>query len=348
MPLDAAQAHLHLLLHRAFSTWVQSSLATLSFSTPAANPSSSMADSSSSSSTAAAIIADSMSHASWPIISSIKQEKENRNDDHASLIHDYRSKIETKLSNIWDRPERESLLQGNLFSGEIPEFVYSLHDLVRLNLASNNFFGEISLGFNNLTRLRTLYLESNKLSGAIPKLKLPNLKQFNVSNNLLNGYVPKQLQSYSSSSFLGNSLCGRPLNACPEDRGGAANPAIGGDININDHHKKRKLSGGAIAGIVIGSVLAFLVIVMFLIFFCRKKKSKKTSSVDIATVKHREVEIPGEKLPVESENGGYGNGHSVADAVAAAMVGNGKSEAGGASGAKKLAFFGNTVRVFDI
>ncbi|KAM1721447.1 hypothetical protein ACFX12_022987 [Malus domestica] len=32
-----------------------------------------------------------------------------------------------------------SLLQGNLFSGEIPEFVYSLHDLVRLNLASNNF-----------------------------------------------------------------------------------------------------------------------------------------------------------------------------------------------------------------
>ncbi|KAM1129758.1 hypothetical protein EV1_039092 [Malus domestica] len=243
---------------------------------------------------------------------------------------------------------RNLYLQGNLFSGEIPEFVYSLHDLVRLNLASNNFSGEISLGFNNLTRLRTLYLESNKLSGAIPELKLPNLDQFNVSNNLLNGSVPKQLQSYSSSSFLGNSLCGRPLNACPGDRGGAANPAIGGDININDHHKKRKLSGGAIAGIVIGSVLAFLVIVMFFIFFCRKKKSKKTSSVDIATVKHREVEIPGEKLPVESENGGYGNGHSVADAAAAAMVGNGKSEAGGASGAKKLAFFGNAARVFDL
>ncbi|XP_068308340.1 probable inactive receptor kinase At1g48480 [Pyrus communis] len=235
---------------------------------------------------------------------------------------------------------RNLYLQGNLFSGEIPEFLYSLHDLVRLNLASNNFSGEISLGFNNLTRLRTLYLESNKLSGAIPELKLPNLDQFNVSNNLLNGSVPKQLQSYSSSSFLGNSLCGLPLDACPGDGGG--------DINMNDSHKGRKLSGGAIAGIVIGSVLSFLVIVMLLIFFCRKKKSKKTSSVDIATVKHPDVEIPGEKLPAEAENVGYGNGSSVAAAAAAAMVGNGKSEANSAVGAKKLVFFGNGARVFDL
>ncbi|XP_009360057.1 probable inactive receptor kinase At1g48480 [Pyrus x bretschneideri] len=235
---------------------------------------------------------------------------------------------------------RNLYLQGNLFSGEIPEFLYSLHDLVRLNLASNNFSGEISLGFNNLTRLRTLYLESNKLSGAIPELKLPNLDQFNVSNNLLNGSVPKQLQSYSSSSFLGNSLCGLPLDACPGDGGG--------DINMNDNHKGRKLSGGAIAGIVIGSVLSFFVIVMLLIFFCRKKKSKKTSSVDIATVKHPEVEIPGRKLPAEAENVGYGNGSSVAAAAAAAMVGNGKSEANSAVGAKKLVFFGNGARVFDL
>ncbi|KAM1398420.1 hypothetical protein ACFX2I_015875 [Malus domestica] len=239
---------------------------------------------------------------------------------------------------------RNLYLQGNLFSGEIPEFLYSLHDLVRLNLASNNFSGEISLGFNNLTRLRTLYLESNKLSGAIPELKLPNLDQFNVSSNLLNGSVPKQLQSYPSSSFLGNLLCGGPLDACPGD-GGAAG---GGDININDNHKRRKLSGGAIAGIVIGSVLAFLVIIMLLIFFCRKKKSKKTSSVDIATVKHPEVEIPGEKLPAEAENVGYGNGSSVAAAAAAAMVGNGKSEFNSAGGAKKLVFFGNGARVFDL
>ncbi|ONI09389.1 hypothetical protein PRUPE_5G235500 [Prunus persica] len=244
---------------------------------------------------------------------------------------------------------RNLYLQGNLFSGEIPQFLYSLPDLVRLNLASNNFSGEISLGFNNLTRIRTLYLQNNKLSGVIPELNLPKLEQFNVSNNLLNGSVPKKLQSYSSSSFLGNLLCGRPLDsACPGDSGAAPN----GDININDDHKKKsKLSGGAIAGIVIGSVLGFLLIVMILILLCRKKSSKKTSSVDIATVKHPEVEIPGDKLPADAENGGYGNGYSVAAAAAAAMVGNGKSEAnsaGGAAGAKKLVFFGNAARVFDL
>ncbi|KAL1189884.1 14-3-3-like protein GF14 phi [Cardamine amara subsp. amara] len=41
--------------------------------------------------------------ASWRIISSIEQKEESRgNDDHVTLIRDYRSKIETELSNICD------------------------------------------------------------------------------------------------------------------------------------------------------------------------------------------------------------------------------------------------------
>ncbi|XP_022976667.1 14-3-3-like protein A [Cucurbita maxima] len=41
--------------------------------------------------------------ASWRIISSIEQKEESRgNDDHVSIIRDYRSKIETELSNICD------------------------------------------------------------------------------------------------------------------------------------------------------------------------------------------------------------------------------------------------------
>lgn len=240
---------------------------------------------------------------------------------------------------------RNLYLQGNLFSGKIPEFLYSLHDLVRLNLASNNFSGEISPGFNNLTRIRTLYLENNMLSGDIPVLNLPKLEQFNVSNNLLNGSIPKNLRSYKSSSFLGNSLCGGPLGACPGEQG------TDGDLNLDDKKKKSKLSGGAIAGIVIGSIMGFLVIVAILFLLCRKKSSKKTSSVDIArTVKHPEVEISGEKLPEAESGGGHGNGYSVGAAAAAAMVGNGKSEATNASagGAKKLIFFGNAARVFDL
>lgn len=41
--------------------------------------------------------------ASWRIISSIEQKEESRgNEDHVSAIRDYRSKIETELSNICD------------------------------------------------------------------------------------------------------------------------------------------------------------------------------------------------------------------------------------------------------
>ncbi|KAG2667693.1 hypothetical protein I3760_15G127900 [Carya illinoinensis] len=238
---------------------------------------------------------------------------------------------------------RNLYLQGNLLSGEIPDFVFSLHDLVRLNLASNNFSGGISLGFNNLTRLKTLFLENNQLTGLIPpELDIPKLEQFNVSNNMLNGSVPEKLQSFKEDSFMGNSLCGRPFESC------FGNVTVPGQESGNNGGKK--LSGGAIAGIVIGSVLAFLVILAILLVFCRKKSSnKQTSTVDIAMAKHPEVEIPGDKPAGDVESGGYGNGYSVAAAAAAAMTGNGKADVnGGGGGAKKLAFFGNAARVFDL
>ncbi|XP_062118117.1 probable inactive receptor kinase At1g48480 [Humulus lupulus] len=245
---------------------------------------------------------------------------------------------------------RNLYLQGNFFSGEIPEFLLTLRDLVRLNLASNNFSGEIPVGFNSLTRLRTLYVENNQFSGSIPELKLPNLEQFNVSNNLLNGSIPAKLRTFKSDSFLGNTLCGGPLGLCPGDNASLPN---GPQVNIDGNGHKRKLSGGVIAGIVIGCVVAALVILVLLIFLCRKS-SQKRSSVDVAALKHAESEIPRDKPPsADAENGGYNNGYSVAAAAAAAMTpanGN-KSEPNNsntASGAKKLVFFGNAARVFDL
>ncbi|XP_023519825.1 probable inactive receptor kinase At1g48480 [Cucurbita pepo subsp. pepo] len=244
---------------------------------------------------------------------------------------------------------RNLYLQGNEFSGLVPDFLFQLHDLVRLNLASNNFSGEISSGFNNLTRLRTLFLENNRLSGSIPDLKIP-MDQFNVSNNQLNGSVPKGLQSFSSRSFLGNSLCGRPLEVCVGDL--VVPTGEVGDNGGSGH--KKKLSGGAIAGIIIGSVLGFVLILVILMLLCRKKSDKQTRSVDLATVKVPEVEVQAGKPVGDIENGGHSDGFTVPVTTTATATATAAATAavatvnGNGTGSKKLVFFGNAARVFDL
>ncbi|KAJ4959280.1 hypothetical protein NE237_026391 [Protea cynaroides] len=70
--------------------------------------------------------------------------------------------VYTKLHNFY--------LQDNLFSDGILDFLLGLYNLECLNLVENNFSGEISPKFNNLTRLGTLYLKYNELSVLIPNL----------------------------------------------------------------------------------------------------------------------------------------------------------------------------------
>ncbi|KAF8093935.1 hypothetical protein N665_0374s0027 [Sinapis alba] len=234
---------------------------------------------------------------------------------------------------------RHLYLQGNRFSGELPESLFSLTNLVRLNLADNSFTGEISSRFKNLTRLKTLFLENNKLSGSIPDLDLP-LVQFNVSNNSLNGSIPKNLQRFESGSFLQTSLCGKPLKICSVEVTVPSQPTSGGNrtppsVGERNEKRKNKLSGGVIAGIVIGCVVGFALIVLILMVLCRKKGS---------TIKQQESEVPREAAAA-AENG---NGYSVTAAAAAAMTGNSKAGEVAGPATKKLVFFGNATKVFDL
>lgn len=216
--------------------------------------------------------------------------------------------------------------------------------------------------------MRTLYLENNRFSGSLPELsRLGELAQFNVSDNLLNGSVPERLQGFSKDSFLGNALCGKPLKVlCPGGEGGkGANGSFSGVAggsgnsgnggvkgNEDEKEKKGKLSGGVIAGIVVGCVVGLLLVVFVLILLRKKKNGNRTSSVEnIATLKQvHEGGIQGEKHASDVDNGG-----SVAAAAAAAAAmtagsgGRGGGNGGGVGGGdKKLVFFGNSGKVFDL
>lgn len=203
---------------------------------------------------------------------------------------------------------RNLYLQKNSLTGEIPGFLYDMQSLVRLNLADNNFSGEISDRINNLTRLGTLLLESNNFSGRIPDINILSLTQFNVSFNRLNGSVPERLSGLPTSAFEGNSLCGKPLEACS----GTGN----------------KLSGAAIAGIVIGSFIVFVIVMVLLIVLCQKRKSNGN---DFVPAKGRDVDIPREKTVVEESES-----RSTMSVSASARS------------SKSLVFFGNVAKTFDL
>ncbi|KAK8923498.1 putative inactive receptor kinase [Platanthera zijinensis] len=234
---------------------------------------------------------------------------------------------------------RNLYLQDNRFSGDIPPVVFTLQKLVRLNLAGNGFSGEISPAFSNLSRLGTLYLERNKLGGSIPDLNLPNLAQFNVSFNLLNGSVPSELRKMPASAFIGMSLCGGPLPPCPGEISPVSPPEAEGPAGGNGSGKLTpgsgregasgsKLSGGAIAGIAIGSAAVILILLILLVFVCRRSAGNKTRTVEVASVAAK---------PPDAVAGGRDRGDAAETAAAAtAMATAGKKPDIG----KRLVFFG--------
>ncbi|XP_040948313.1 receptor-like protein EIX2 [Gossypium hirsutum] len=148
-------------------------------------------------------------------------------------------------------------LSCNKLTGEIPEELNSLQELVALNLSRNFFTGKILQKIGHLRQLEVLDLSRNKFSGNIPTSlsELTFLSILDLSYNDLTGKIPTstQLQSFDPSSFSHNrGLCGPPVSPnCSMVEPPPGKPAVGGEEDSDDQFMKWFYTGMGL-GFVVG------------------------------------------------------------------------------------------------
>lgn len=105
-------------------------------------------------------------------------------------------------------------LANNNFFGEIPSSIGYLNHILSLHFGNNGLFGGLPLSLKNCTSLRILDLGENHLTGGIPTWigeSLTKLKVLYLHSNKLKGSIPTsicQLQSIRIIDLSSNNLSG--------------------------------------------------------------------------------------------------------------------------------------------
>lgn len=105
-------------------------------------------------------------------------------------------------------------LSENQFSGEIPQdFFNIMGSLKKLELGRNNFSGLIPESLTVLDGVMEILLQDNHFSGRVPSLEQKSLEVIDLSNNNLDGEIPKTMSRFPTRAFVGNpNLCGAVVN----------------------------------------------------------------------------------------------------------------------------------------
>ncbi|GLT33099.1 hypothetical protein SLA2020_077130 [Shorea laevis] len=106
---------------------------------------------------------------------------------------------------LWSSNVTKLYLNGNLFSGAIPDDIGEvMPSLIDLDVSSNSLDGRIPLSIGNLIELKTLVISNNNLSGEIPEVfsHLSMLCIIDMSNNSLSGPIPRSIGSLSILKIL--------------------------------------------------------------------------------------------------------------------------------------------------
>ncbi|XP_034202358.1 receptor-like protein EIX2 [Prunus dulcis] len=100
-------------------------------------------------------------------------------------------------------------LSYNALSGKIPTTIGSVFRIETLKLRSNRFVGQLPSSLTNCSRLEVVDVGDNKLSGPIPEwlgVSLKNLVILMLSSNHLNGSLPSQLCHLTHIQILDFSM----------------------------------------------------------------------------------------------------------------------------------------------
>jgi Leucine-rich repeat (LRR) protein len=89
---------------------------------------------------------------------------------------------------------------NNLVGTIPPEICFLREELSALDLSGNQLSGTIPDCFMDLTRLRLLRLDHNRLKGTLPAMGLPHLQEFDVSHNHLSGSLNSMFVATSNLS----------------------------------------------------------------------------------------------------------------------------------------------------